>query len=125
MIFILISVSICEKSFSRGNFILKCICTVELHIYSRSNFLYEKILRTTCEERRKEKVIENGKSRFRLLYIFFFFFPRYFLLHLFPSSLFFSFLFDAVFIRTSSVNASMHRRHLFPSPLSARPIERR
>lgn len=43
-----------------------------IHIYSRSNFLYEKILRTTCEERRKEKVIENGKSRFRLLYIFFF-----------------------------------------------------
>lgn len=77
--------------------------------------------------RRKTKRKSDRKRQvpFPIALHFFFFFPRYFLLHLFPSSLFFSFLFDAVFIRTSSVNASMHRRHLFPSPLSARPIERR
>lgn len=109
MIFILISVSICEKSFSRGNFILKCICTVELHIYSRSNFLYEKILRTTCEERRKEKVIENGKSRFRLLYIFFFFFSPLFS----PSSLPFLSLF--FFLIRCCVYSNIKRERFYAS----------
>lgn len=75
--------------------------------------------------RRKTKKKKWSKTASPVSDCFTFFFFRYFLLHLFPSSLFFSFLFDAVFIRTSSVNASMHRRHLFPSPLSARPIERR
>lgn len=72
MIFILISVSICEKSLSRGNFTLKCICTVELHIYSRSNFLYEKILRTTCEERLKRKSDRKRQVPFPIALHFFF-----------------------------------------------------
>lgn len=72
VVFILISVSICEKSLSRGNFTLKCICTVELHIYSRSNFLYEKILRTTCEERLKRKSDRKRQVPFPIALHFFF-----------------------------------------------------
>lgn len=93
------------------------ILTIKLLIRENSSYYLRR--------KTKKKKWSKTASPVSDCFTFFFFFFRYFLLHLFPSSLFFSFLFDAVFIRTSSVNASMHRRHLFPSPLSARPIERR
>lgn len=114
VVFILISVSICgkyswEKLFE-GILLSNVFARRVTHI-SRSNFLYEKILRTTRGGRESDR---KRQVPFSIALHFFFF--VIFLLHLFPSSLSFSFLFDAV-IRISSVNASMHRRHLFP-PLS-------
>lgn len=114
VVFILISVSICGK-YSReklfeGILLSNVFARRVTHI-SRSNFLYEKILCTTRGGRESDR---KRQVPFSIALHFFFF--VIFLLHLFPSSLSFSFLFDAV-IRISSVNASMHRRHLFP-PLS-------
>lgn len=43
-----------------------------IHIYSRSNFLYEKILRTTCEERLKRKSDRKRQVPFPIALHFFF-----------------------------------------------------
>ena len=120
VVFILISVSICgkyswEKLFE-GILLSNVFARRVTHI-SRSNFLYEKILRTTRED---EKVIENDKFRFRLLYIFFFSLFFSFISSL-PLSLFLFYsmlLFEYQAWTLLCIDATF-------SPLSARPIERR
>lgn len=76
MIFILISVSICEKSLSRGNFTLKCICTVELYTYTHDQTSYtRKFFVLLAKKDEKKKWSKTASPVSDCFTFFFFFFP--------------------------------------------------
>lgn len=79
-----------------------------IHIYSRSNFLYEKILRTTCEERLKRKSDRKRQVPFPIALHFFFFFPLFS-----PSSLPFLSLF--FFLIRCCVYSNIKRERFYAS----------